>query len=181
MKSIKGKKLKQRALEFAAHYHRHDIRKYTFEPYITHLVAVGDMVEAFYKQGNERPQEYGRYVAAAILHDVVEDTPCTIEEIEEEFGERIARIVWFLTKPPLIAGGRMHRKRLYGQQLSLAPVETKVIKIYDMLHNAPSIKEHDPKFWECWREETRMMMHFLDAFELPCITAVHELRKILDD
>ena len=156
------------AKEFATRAHEGQVRKYTGEPYIEHPIAVAHMV-AERGLGKEA-------IIAALLHDVVEDTPVTIEEIELMFGEVIARYVWFLTKTPGFVGNREKRKAIYNKQLSEAPEEVRKIKVLDMWHNAQSIKEHDPKFYMRFRTETRLM---LAALDLP-IEFTAELKEFID-
>jgi len=161
--------LKEKALAFATEKHEGQVRKFTQEPYVTHSIAVADMVEEFFREHTHvRPQQYCKMIAAAILHDTVEDTDATIEEIREHFGEQIAAYVWYLTKPPEIKGigNRAHRKKLYNAQLALAPEEVRVIKFFDAKHNAPSLKEHDPKFYRMWMRETQEMFTAINIHEV---------------
>jgi (p)ppGpp synthase/HD superfamily hydrolase len=80
-----------RAIEFAAKAHRHQVRKGTDTPYITHPYAIGLMLT----RAGFDPE----VVAAGLLHDTVEDTDVTPEDILEEFGERVASIVEGASEP----------------------------------------------------------------------------------
>jgi (p)ppGpp synthase/HD superfamily hydrolase len=153
------------AAEFAMNAHAGQVRKYTGEPYFTHVEAVAEQVSEYYtKIGVEPPEEV---IAAALLHDTVEDCPgVTIEQIEYIFGETVARYVWFLTKPPGFVGNRGQRKATYNAYLSVAPFDVKIIKFFDMRHNSTSIEEHDPNFWETFREETKRMLIALNVPDL---------------
>lgn len=147
---------------YASNAHEGQIRKYTGESYITHPKAVAELVDSFWKEsfGEEAPAEV---YAASLLHDVVEDTDMTLDDIERLFGTTVAQYVYFLTKPHNVAGNRALRKALFNKQLELAPIEAKIIKFFDMFHNCESIKEHDPKFFKVVREE---MINTLAAMEL---------------
>jgi (p)ppGpp synthase/HD superfamily hydrolase len=79
----------QRAIDFAAKAHEGQFRK-SGEPYIVHPVLVASIVSAL--GGDES------MVISAVLHDVVEDTPVTIEEVQELFGSDVAALVDGLTK-----------------------------------------------------------------------------------
>ena len=84
------KRLLRRAFEIAADAHK-DMRRKSGEPYILHPVAVARIVV----------EEIGLGVTSAIcalLHDVVEDTEITLEDIEQEFGDKFAKIIDGLTK-----------------------------------------------------------------------------------
>lgn len=135
--------------------HRGQVRKYTGEAYITHPEAVAELVR------NHGLSETA--IVAALLHDTVEDTNATFEDIEELFGKEVAEYVWYLTKPPAYVGNRATRKEHDRLRLQKAPEEVRIIKFYDIYHNAGSIKEHDPEFWERFRYETTLMMVALDV------------------
>ena len=138
--------------------HKGQSRKYTGEAYIGHPIAVSELV-----------REHGLSeiaVIAAILHDTVEDTEATLEEVVELFGLEVAEYVWYLTKPPEFVGNRAKRKEHDRNRLALAPEEVKFIKFYDVVHNAGSIKEHDPKFYESWRHEMQLLFLAMDIHSL---------------
>ena len=84
------KNLIRKAFEIAVDAHSEQRRK-TGEPYIYHPIAVAKIV------ANEIGLD-ATSIAAALLHDVVEDTSYTIDDMEQLFGERIAKIVSGLTK-----------------------------------------------------------------------------------
>lgn len=75
----------ERAFALANHWHMNLVRKNTKIPYISHLMAVSALV-----------LEYGgtpTQASAALLHDVIEDTDCTIDEVIELVGDEVAQIV----------------------------------------------------------------------------------------
>jgi len=146
------------ARNWATLYHKGQVRKYTGEPYITHPEAVGAMVRAHGLSDTA--------IIAALLHDTVEDTNATIEDVLEQFGEEVATYVWFLTKPPTYTGSRKLRKALDRDRLSHAPEEVRIIKFFDVMHNAGSIKEHDPEKWEEWRHEMKLLLLAMDVHSI---------------
>ena len=80
--------LLMKALSFAARKHRKQVRKGAEPiPYINHPIAVADLIV---RTGSVRD---GETIAAALLHDTVEDTKTTFEELEAEFGLAIAKLV----------------------------------------------------------------------------------------
>ena len=127
------------ATNLATASHRGQVRKYTGEPYIHHPLRVAASVEAVFP-GNPRA------VLIAILHDVVEDTDTSIEDIEELFGAIIAEDVAALTKISHPGMNRAAVLAAYGEQLGKASVEVQVVKACDIVDNIESIAEHDPKF-----------------------------------
>ena len=120
-------------------------------------------------------------IIAAILHDVVEDTDATLEEVWELFGEEVAEYVWYLTKPPPeFVGNRSIRKEHDRNRLAIAPEEVKFIKFYDVVHNAGSIKEHDPKFYESWRHEMQLLFLAMDVHSLDFGEHAEELKLFIE-
>jgi (p)ppGpp synthase/HD superfamily hydrolase len=142
---------------FARRAHQGQVRKYTGEDYVEHVLAVGQMYQSWCAEMN-RDALY-----AAVLHDTVEDTPVTHELIQQQFGDQVAQYVWYLTKPENFVGNRAARKALDRARLALAPEVVRFVKVIDIMHNAKSIKEHDPKFWETFRVEAIQLFDAMKA------------------
>lgn len=128
----------QHALEYAKKAHETQFRK-SGEPYIVHPILVAAIVASI---TNDEAM-----AIAALLHDVVEDTPTTIEEIEEVYGKDVAHLVSGLTKidsirdselipsssdEKLIVSALSFRKMLLA---SIEDVRVLVVKLCDRLHN----------------------------------------------
>ena len=146
--------LVSRSLTFAAEAHASQTRKYTNEPYITHPVSVAHMVA----EVSGTPE----MIAAALLHDTVEDTPVTVEQIEMEFGGAVAELVRQLTdvsRPQ--DGNRAHRKALDRAHLGKGSAEAKTIKLADLIDNSGSIQKHDPKFAKVYMAEKKLLLEAL--------------------
>lgn len=141
------------ARAFAYGAHAGQIRKYTGEPYITHCDAVAHMVVD--AAGDDH------HIAAAWLHDTVEDTPVTNDDISRMFGETIAKYVEYLTDYDHSYGNRATRKAADRTRLATAPNEVKTIKLADIIDNTKSIVEHDPKFAKVYLEEKRLLLPVL--------------------
>ena len=143
------------AIIFATNAHSGQVRKYTGEPYIFHPFEVANLLSKFTTDED--------MICAAILHDTVEDTDATIEDIEREFGSLVAKHVDGLTdvsKPE--DGNRKARKAIDLSHTASQPLEVKVIKLFDLISNTKSIKKHDPKFWVTYKKEK---LAILDAME----------------
>ena len=121
----------ERAFKFAKEAHK-GIRRRSGEPYILHPIAVARIVSQEIGLGSTS-------ICSALLHDVVEDTEYTVEDIENHFGKKIASIVDGLTK---ISGG------IFGDQASAQAenfrrllltmsedIRVILIKMADRLHN----------------------------------------------
>ena len=155
--------------------HEGQVRKYTGEEYITHPVAVADIVEIYLDKKGYSEEDIMMAVQVALLHDTVEDTVATMEDIEDKFGDEIAKGVWFLTKTPNYVGNRKFRKELCEARLREAPEIIRILKTADMFHNSLSIEEHDPKFWNLFKEETVSLLIAMDTLEV--MGELEEMRK----
>ena len=129
-----------KAFKFARDAHQ-GIRRRSGEPYILHPIAVATIVSQEIGLGSTS-------ISAALLHDVVEDTDYTVEDIEAQFGEKIAHIVDGLTK---ISGG------IFGDMASLQAenfrkllltmsedIRVVLIKMADRLHNMRTLSSMPP-------------------------------------
>ncbi|MGQ7248974.1 HD domain-containing protein [Halomonas sp. V046] len=140
----------QRASLFsrAAHQAIGQRRKYTGEPYWHHPAVVAALVQA-------APSATEEMVAAAHLHDVVEDTEVTHDDIAREFGAVVAAHVVDLTDqftdPGL--GNRAHRKALERGRLASIAAGSQTIKYADLIDNTSSITRHDPGFARVYMAE----------------------------
>ena len=164
-----------KALEFATKMHEGQVRKYTGEEYITHPVAVADLVEIYLDKKGYTEEEIMTAMEVAILHDTVEDTVATMESVEGFFGPEVAKGVWFLTKTPDYVGNRKFRKELCEARLREAPEIIRIIKTCDMFHNSLSIEEHDPNFWSLFKDETVSLLIAMDTLEV--MGELEEMRK----
>ena len=121
----------ERAFKFAREAHK-GVRRRSGEPYILHPIAVARIVSHEIGLGSTS-------ICAALLHDVVEDTDYTVEDIESQFGKKIAQIVDGLTK---ISGGifgdRASAQAENFRKLLLTmnnDIRVILIKMADRLHN----------------------------------------------
>jgi (p)ppGpp synthase/HD superfamily hydrolase len=141
------------ALIFAAQAHDGQQRKYTGLPYITHPIAVAEIVRMAH--GTDE------MVAAALLHDVIEDCNVPIEMLRYHFGDHVAKLVGMLTDPK-VEGNRAVRKAAARDQLAQASAAAQTIKVADLLDNTSSIVEHDPKFAQVYLAEKLELLAVLD-------------------
>ena len=139
------------------------VRKYTFEPYITHPRAVSEIVRVY--NGTVEMQ------TAALLHDVVEDTDVTIEMVRAYFSASVADMVDWLTdvsKPE--DGNRAVRKAMDKDHLARATYEAQFVKCADMMHNSEYIVERAPSFAVQYLKEKTWL---LEAMTKIHGTAIH--------
>ena len=140
--------LVERARRYAteAHQRINQRRKYSNEPYHVHLHAVAKLVEDV--SGD------AEMVAAAWLHDTVEDTQATLDDIEAEFGVAVAELVEELTDVSRPGdGNRAVRKAIDRQHLAQASARAKTVKLADLIDNCKDITRHDPGFAQVYLAE----------------------------
>jgi (p)ppGpp synthase/HD superfamily hydrolase len=145
---------KARVFATAAHAAVGQLRKYTFEPYIVHPAEVVSIVRTV--------PHTDAMLAAAWMHDVVEDTGVTLETIRAEFGNEVADLVGWLTdvsRPD--HGNRAARKAVDRAHTASAPAEAQTIKLADIISNTRSIMEHDEKFAKTYLEEKRLLLEVM--------------------
>lgn len=125
-----------KAASFAAHKHHHQLRKDGRTPYIAHPFRVAMIVRDLF--GLEDPE----VLAAAILHDTIEDTATDYDEVCEHFGRRVADLVGALTKDMRLP--EEQREDRYDQQLAESTWEARLIKladVYDNLSDSPDAEQ----------------------------------------
>lgn len=145
--------LVREARMFATIKHQGQKRKYTFEPYIIHPAAVAKTVEYDARGTDEM-------IAAAWLHDTVEDTDTTTNDILRDFGDIVASYVEYLTDDNK-EGNRAARKARYALVLKDAPYQVKTIKLADLIDNTGDIVKHDPNFARVYLAEKRELLDVL--------------------
>lgn len=143
-----------RAFATAAHGIIDQRRKYTNAPYIEHPEEVASIVASV----PHTPE----MLAAAWLHDVVEDTPATIEDVREYFGGAVAELVDALTDASRPEdGNRATRKAIDREHIAGASREAKTVKLADLISNSASIVERDPGFARVYLQEKALLLEVL--------------------
>ena len=152
---MSGKVKRAELFARAAHGAVGQLRKYTGEPYVTHPIRVMELVRTVL------PDEPDA-LAAALLHDVIEDTEITQNEIYAEFGPDVTEMVVALSDLHIDGiQSRKARKALDRDRLSKASASVQTIKVADMIDNTESIVAHDPKFAKLYLEEKRLLLDVL--------------------
>ena len=134
------------AFATAAHAAVGQKRKYDGAPYIVHPQRVADIVRTY---GGDDDQ-----IAAAYLHDVVEDTQVDIDTIQSMFGDTIASLVSDLTDVSCsYDGNRATRKSIDMEHTLSGSVDAQFVKLADIIDNSRDIAENDPSFWKVYQKE----------------------------
>lgn len=128
----------EQAIRAASVLHKDQIRKGSMPfPFVTHLVAT-----AFTLMDYTTDEDV---IVAALLHDTLEDTDYTFEELQEDFGARVADIVLTLTEQKLSPQGApvtwKERKLSYARQIKRGPEEALLIAAADKIHNFRTVVE----------------------------------------
>jgi (p)ppGpp synthase/HD superfamily hydrolase len=125
-----------RAYAFAAERHAGQTRP-AGEPYMEHLLQV---VQVLVEGAGERD---GDLLCAALLHDTVEDTATTVEELARVFGPRVAELVGWVTQPtPADPADRAEARQAYLRHLADAPPAALTLKLADRLSNVQRLDTH---------------------------------------
>jgi len=134
--------LVERARVFALKAHEGIVRpNKAQEPYSTHIKEVAELVE---QSGGSQDE-----IAAAWLHDTIEDTKTTLDDIQREFGETVATIVDGLTdKPDLQGMPTFARKQLQAERVRTKNDSVKQVKIADQTSNVRSVAIDPPVTWD---------------------------------
>jgi guanosine-3',5'-bis(diphosphate) 3'-pyrophosphohydrolase len=124
------------AAAFAARAHRHQVRKDGQTPYVSHPFRVCLVVRHVF--GFDDP----RILAAALLHDTIEDTTTDADDLIEHFGPDVARWVGAVSKDPRMPFDQ--REAAYCAALAAADWQAKVVKLADLYDNLGDCKHFSP-------------------------------------
>ena len=134
-----------KAVHFAADKHRAQSRKDEANtPYINHPIALTNLLS------NYAGITDANVLAAAILHDTVEDTDATVEDIEELFGRKIRDIVMEVTDDKSLPSAE--RKRLQIEHAGKLSYEARLVKLADKICNLQDIFARPPVKWSMERK-----------------------------
>jgi GTP pyrophosphokinase len=123
----------ERAYRTAEHFHRNQVRK-SGDPYITHPLAVATILADI---GMTEPT-----LVAALLHDTVEDTPYTLDELRSDFGDEVAQLVDGVTKLEKVQYGESAQAETIRKMIvaMARDIRVLVIKLADRLHNMRTVR-----------------------------------------
>jgi guanosine-3',5'-bis(diphosphate) 3'-pyrophosphohydrolase len=135
-----------KALAFAAEKHRDQRRKNAeASPYINHPIALANVL------ANEGHLNDDTVICAALLHDTIEDTETTPEELRAAFGDEITEIVLEVTDDKSLP--KAERKRLQIQHASGLSDKAKLVKLADKICNLRDMAHQPPAGWELPRRQ----------------------------
>ncbi len=127
----------EQAIRAASVLHKDQLRKGSMPfPYITHLMATAFTLLDYTKDED--------VIIAALLHDAIEDTDYTIDELQEDFGGKVREIVEAVTEPKRDGEKKLtwrEQKMTYVRQLKKAPEEALLVAAADKIHNFRTVVE----------------------------------------
>jgi guanosine-3',5'-bis(diphosphate) 3'-pyrophosphohydrolase len=139
-----------KALRFAAEKHRDQRRKgVSASPYINHPIEV---TEILWRLGEVRDTNL---LLAAILHDTIEDTDATPDEIKSEFGEEVLSLVLEVTDDKSLP--KQKRKQLQVENAPHKTPKAKLLKLADKISNVREIVSAPPKDWSLERKQEYLL------------------------
>lgn len=129
-----------KAINFAAKKHRNQRRKDLEQtPYINHPIGVSDII---CNEGNVTDTDV---IIAGILHDTVEDTDTTLDELEEVFGKKVRDIVDECSDDKSLT--KEMRKMKQIEKAPLSSKEAKVVKLADKIYNLRDLNRQTQRGW----------------------------------
>jgi len=135
-----------KALAFAAHKHRDQRRKdVESSPYINHPIALANIL------CNEGHVTDTNVICAALLHDTVEDTDTTPEELQREFGGEIRAIVMDVTDDKTLE--KAERKQRQIEHAAHISEQAKLVKLADKISNLRDVASNPPTDWDLRRRQ----------------------------
>jgi len=144
---------------FSAERHRDQRRKGVREtPYINHPIEVSERIVRI---GGVHDIEV---LVAAILHDTIEDTETTADEIERQFGKPVSALVLEVTDDRSLTW--TERKRLEIEHAPLISPRAKLIKLSDKISNVADTESNPPSAWS--RQRRRDYLDFAEQIALGC-------------
>lgn len=130
------------------------VRKFSGIPYIVHPMAVAALLEQYV--GDEDA------ICCALLHDVVEDTEVTMEEVDEIFGPRVAKMVLHVTEISKKSdGNRAARKAIDAEHYARGCYFSQSVKVCDLIDNTSDITAYDVSFAETYLKEKEKLLDML--------------------
>lgn len=168
----------QEAIAFASRSHRNQVRRDGRTPYSSHVMRVMTTCAVVFACPDPV------ILAAAALHDTIEDTTTDYEDIAEKFGKDVAECVAALTKN--MALPEEAREREYDARLAAAPWQARLIKLADVFDNLCDIESYAPEKREAKRRDAidrakrAVALAMPDAHHPPVATGIGAVLTLLE-
>ena len=167
-----------KAIKFGLLKHDGQRRKISYETYFVHPIRVAELAELYVNDIDK--VAHPNYLLIAILHDTLEDTDTTMYELEDEFGEFVARSVFELTNPPKLAGeNRAQYKARINKLLSYRIPLIRTLKLCDRLDNIHSMKVGNTTWIAKYCDETIDLLYSVGGGNSSLYYAIDSAMKTL--
>jgi (p)ppGpp synthase/HD superfamily hydrolase len=163
------------AARFAAEKHAQQRRKGTgAEPYVNHVIEVAQLVSMAVAEADVG------LVQAALLHDTLEDTRTTAEELIEQFGQDVAALVMEMTDDKRLP--KAERKRLQIEHAPTITTRAQTIKLADKISNLRSLLTSPPVDWDYERKRQyfEWARQVVDALSAPNRVLLDEFERVYE-
>jgi len=161
-----------KAYEFSKEKHGSQIRKFSNLPYFSHPKEVARIIEDLTKDED--------LIVVALLHDTIEDTNTTYDEIDKLFGKKVADLVTELTSDDKKSINKFGKGLYLGMKMSTMTPEALVIKLADRFHNVKYLEgDYVPlKFIEKYYRETWIILGIVKKSDH--FMGIHKLDNVRD-
>lgn len=155
----------------AAHGAIDQRRKYDGSAYVNHCAEVASILVRYAQWPVSQEQ-----IAAAWLHDTVEDTRITLDDIRDVFGAEVELLVEALTDVSRPEDGpRRIRKEKDRQHTAESSPDAKSVKLADLISNSISIAEHDPDFARVYLKEKALLLEVMQDGDPGLLAKAYEV------
>ena len=161
-----------KALSTAMHAHQGQYRKYSRQPYIHHPIRVSETVRELF----EHREEHEKMVAAALLHDVLEDTWMTEEDLRH-MPKEVVELIKYLSEDKSLYIKK--RRDLYRNQLEKSPEAAKLIKLADIWDNIRDWPERGNAY-ENYLRKSEKTLQYLPVEDAEGLSLKQEIQDIID-
>lgn len=174
--------LYEKALKIAAEAHAGQVRKHDGSPYIVHPTIVARILEAY---GFDE-----EVVAAGLVHDVLEDSETSEDNLRAVLGDRVVDAVVAVSEDKTLPWEE--RKAAYAQAVAASSEDTRAVSLADKIHNAQNLTEHygvvGPKIWENFNRgkekkiwfERLVLSSLRDVWQHPLLDVYEELLEKME-
>ena len=131
------------AITMASFAHRHQFRKDGKTPYVSHVYRVMTILRHVFEATDER------ILIAAVLHDTIEDTDTTADDLRQAFGAEVAAVVEQVTDDKALP--KAERKRLQVEHAASISDRAKRVKLADKICNLRDVAQTPPAEWSIER------------------------------
>ena len=147
----------QEALQFATEKHKGQIRKFDKKNYVEHPKSVAKIIKE-----NKESKKINELVAAAILHDTLEDTNTTEQELRNYFGELVTSLVKELATEEK-EKEKLGKKEYLAKKMTDMSSWGLVIKLADRLDNVSDLNTSPKEFKKKYAEETEFILEEING------------------